>query len=410
MRSLLACVAAIALNSVAMACPPISVYPQLSGNVTIGNESYFAFRASSAEVVNIPFAGGLGVYSSYSVANAPGSGQEVDVIAARLAAGNWVFPTAAIAWFDAQDNYNVTVDNSSINATVNAGVFASAMSTIFDTVFEFEDTNNDGSYTPNEDRIVSFQSLFGLAWNNMCDLIQKDNPLTIFNITSSTLFTPFQFGIQTYLSDVIGVTSNGALVTPRTMKIDLLIKDYPYQGTVNKTYLGLSAYILSAQANASVTAAFNADTSVAAGSGDAQMSFSWLAEAQVDGKNDQVKASGLTEAKADLGGIGLAADFFFSGLAGASVDVQKIYFSFPSERPKSVYWDPTMGAGVPPQTGGSSSSSISRLALGLIVGLGAVALIVISYITFRYCKRRAETRAETESLVDNASYARAADI
>lgn len=409
MRSLLACVAAIALNSVAMACPPISVYPQLSGNVTIGNESYFAFRASSAEVVNIPFAGGLGVYSSYSVANAPGSGQEVDVIAARLAAGNLVFPTAAIAWFDAQDNYNVTFDNSSINASVNAGVFASAMSTIFDKVFEFEDSNNDGSYTPNVDRIVSTQSLFGLGWNNMCDLIQKDNPLTIFNITSSTLFTPFQFGIQTYLSDVIGVTSNGALVTPRTMKIDLLIKDYPYQGTVNKTYLGLSAYILSAQANASVTAAFNADTSVAAGSGDAQMSFSWLAQAQVDDEVKNVIASGLTEAKADLGGIGLAADFFFSGLAGASVDAKKIYFTFPSVRPKSVYWDPTMGAGVPPQTGGSSSS-ISRLALGLIVGLGAFALIVISYITFRYCKRRAETRAETESLVDNASYARAADI
>jgi len=415
MRSLLACVAALALKSVAMACPPISVYPQLSGNVTISNTSYFAFRVSSAEVVNFPtifpFLGteGLGVYSSYSVANAPASGQEVDVIAARLAAGTGVFPTAAIAWFDAKDNYNVTIGNFSINATVNAGVFASAMSTIFYEAFEFQDTNGDGSYTPNVDVVVSTQSLGSLWWNNMCEMDQPGNPLTIFNITSQPpLSSSFQFGIQTYLSDVIGLMSNGALITPRTMKIDLGVNDYQYKDTVNNTYLALSAYILSAQANASVSAAFNAATSVAAGSGDAEMSFSWDANALVDGNTAQVQASGLADA--NLAGIGLAADFFFNGLAGASVDVKKIYFSFPTVRPRTVFWDPTMGAGVPPQTVSNSSSSISHLALGLGLGLGIVALIAISYLTFRYCKKRADSENETESLVNNTAYSRTADI
>lgn len=507
MRVLLPALLAVASSVTAEQCPRHTYSPSFSGNVTWnGWEKEWSIREANSITCSLPWKGGFGAYWSLSSEGSlsPEAGQTTtDAFTARLVAEQGLPPTASIAYFDSSLQFNKSIDvsqaqlsGSLAQASFDAGVFTAAMSTFFVDVIEFEDINNDATFTPGTDKIVQSISLRHQAWNTLCSTYTPDSsPFAIYNIstktppqpttatptsaattasptasttispvsptTSTTISpastaavsttvtpvnstlndgeghhphpprphhpTPLPFSIQATLSNVVGVLANDAgVLTPRSMKIDLQVRNFPYigyNGTQN-TRLAIAAIVASAQANASVAASFDGSSTISSNSGDGtnkQVSLSWQTSAYVNDGPSRigVKSSGwqeLSHAEAQVE-VDIALDIIFSAAAkaGATVDYKKIYFSFDGVQPTSVYWDPLLASGaLPPSTPASSDdSSSSSLAVGLGVGLtlGLLGLLLLIYLSYRVyvfgwnnCLHRQPKSEESRALVGESEH------
>lgn len=343
------------------------------------------------------------MYSSVAVSAGSGSssgGASVDLLSGRLTAQQFLIPpTASLAWFSSAANYIFNINSSSISGNANAGAFSTAINTIFLQVFEYADVNGNGVYDPNStDVIVSSINLNNLLWDTLCTYNDRKNPLTIYNLTSAGL-SGFTFGIQTTLTDVVGVTSEGQVLTPRSMKIDLMIEGYPYEGYKgqNNTRLALQTIVATAQANATASASFGADI-ISSGNSSAQLAFSWNTNAQVGANpSASVTATGFADFTT-ISQLGFAAFIFFGASASASADFKQVFFSFDGVQPSYIYWDPLLSSGPIPTTTPLDSDSNAALAIGLGVGLGLAAVIAIGAIGFFYIRTK-KAKQTTDGLI-----------
>lgn len=271
---------------------------------------------------------------------------------------------------------------------MNTGAYQSAMSTIFLDAIEFYDSNNNAKYDPDIDIIIQTVPLSSQQWDNMCSSQCENNTIAVFNISTVTPYTDsdhpphpsrdpaIKFSIETTLSQILGETDMGSILTPRSMKISIKISEFPYRGykidndnnKVAKTHLALSAVIGSSHINGSSISSFDPSRrSIRSGEGKhSQLSLSWDDKATVDGHHHVVRSSGFAPFT-DFQRIGDAAmisnhifiykcylcayihfdifDFYvddymlvFRGRPHASVDFKQVYFTFDSPQPKSVYW------------------------------------------------------------------------
>jgi hypothetical protein len=205
------------------------------------------------------------------------------------------------------------------------------------------------------------------------------------------------FSAQAQFSSVMGVNSENQVVTPKSGKIDIEIRNFPYKGPqyiagndTTGSYVAIETFVAAASADGSFQLSLREDNTISGGEGDSQLYFTWQKQADC-GKRGQcdVRVSGMSAGtKADLPGN--SGQIYFSGNASAQMSVSKIYYSFTGPRSDYIYWDPAVGVGEQPKNPviipsnntpfGLSAGAIAAIAVSSVV---AVAAVVILFLRMR---------------------------
>jgi len=162
----------------------------------------------------------------------------------------------------------------------------------FHRIIEFEDEDGDGTLSPT-DEVVSTYNLEGADYAD----IQYQTRTTLDGKEEQAITVRTRdrvFGVVTHLSGTDASIGSGKL-SPSWAKMDLMIKDYPYQRTTTRlalqTRLETQAQI-AVLYNASGRAYLGSDEGgVEARTGDVLAYYSWLKHAAMDGQEAPVGAT-----------------------------------------------------------------------------------------------------------------------
>lgn len=306
--------------------------------------------------------------------------------------------------------------------TGGIGAYGSAFAQVFAEVFEYEKKSaSNAAFDPSFDVVVSRIQLADADWTQV--RLERHGELFVFNMTTADGV----FSLRYVVSQVLGVTDRGVLLTPKTVKIDIEIMNYPYVG--QDTRLGVRSLIASAAAQADV--AFKVvqggqDETLASGVGINSTYVSWQdhADAQTSaGFEAVVDVRASVPANAEMDALPREVQAFILANGGtkrisfycnpfvfvknfrrfhiafcfnslsffrlvlrieANATVQEIYYTIEATQPVHVYWDPSVGVGSVP----TEQTPNVALIVGVSVAVGFVVLGIVGGLVYYAQKKR----------------------
>lgn len=364
-------VMALLLLAVASAQSP----PTLVGNMTLVGKDEFSCRA----VLALPMLH----YATFLSTQIDASKDEsqLNVIAAVLATRSLfqiagVPPFLNMAYFEAKASFSGFPPQSG-----SLGVYGSALSQVLVSLIEYQDADGVAGFDPATDSVVSTLSLADADF--MTFQLTTSGDLYVFTTRTADNVVQLRF----LGSSVVGVTSDDVLVTPKSLKMDIVVSGFPYKGT--GTRLAIHAMLASASAQGEVGFQVSDDT-LSNGAGANSTYFSWITEANVGADSESASSTVKVRASAPIaaavGDLPNEVQAFFAANGQAHVTVSRIYFSIDAIQPAYVFWDPSAGVGSVPQ-----KSWVPAVVLGVIITVVVVGIVIGIVV---YTKRRKSSYAQ----------------
>jgi len=228
-------------------------------------------------------------------------------------------------------------------------------------ITEFTTTSADGAFNPNASTIVSSYRFKTVGWNPILCLSTRVNTNTTFyNCTVTTKDNVVT--AQVFFADGLVPDNNGKVnfaMKPTTLKFNVLINNFQYNNAASR--LALIAKMVT-ERNTNEKSDSDERKSGFVKTSEKQMDigteafFSWATTALADGTTINVLNSKLEKLGAS---------------EAVEANENQMYFSFVAKTPKSIIWDPKLGAVV------SSSSATRAVASSLIVVLAILFFLLL---------------------------------
>jgi len=277
---------------------------------------------------------------------------------------NLVYPAVTYAYFDVKANYGLAKDSG--HYSFGVGASATGMAAVMTRLFQFQDKNNDGSFTEGEDTVID-EYPFAIDYEKLGYPGPKhpwDGGEFDDQAKSATIKTKDGvFSVTLKANEKNWTTPGGFLMTPANTKVDIFIN---YPNLAKGNLVGLEAYIVSSTGTAKGGVQVGQGLYVEQPEDHPTLGFGWDGDAKLesDGSSVTVKASGVLDANLDkikgkdliIGGIGLKAKVD----AGATLDVKKMVFAFNQGKAGNVFWDPSIGISSPEDSLVSGAGGITR--------------------------------------------------
>jgi len=293
-------------------------------------------------------------------------GLQADFFASSLS--NIVYPAVSYAYFARE--VNVSFDDSQHELSLETS--ASGMATVFTRLLQFVDVDNDGIFTEGTDVVMDEYQFVEMdpkmtyakpkpAW----DLGEVDRSAKHARISTRDGV----FAVVMKANNKSGKTPGGSTLTPMNTKIDVEIN---YPGLQEGNLIGLETYVVSTKKSASMGVSQTRGFYIPQEGNHSSLGFTWDGEADIanssNGTGVAVGASAVMSAEYLLGAIGARTKQYLLGAIGArsspdaSLEVDRIIFSFNVSTPGKVLWDPTVGINEPEPSAPTSSPTAAPTA------------------------------------------------
>jgi hypothetical protein len=288
-------------------------------------------------------------------------------------------PATWLAYYSVQSSFQFSLNwsnlfntnNPDTSASFSASTYATGMA--FPRLIEFDDVNGNRVYDIDVDTVVSTYefvdatTLLPRRWQMMTQTSKSAVADSGANATLYTFCATTSDNVVTiqWTTSDAQVTTDAGFISPNNTKIDLKIVNFPY--VKNTTFLAVESLLTG------LTALIDAASSTQDGVnlGDkGRVDWVKLADATASGSRKMnVLASSMTKQTSAVLGQSL---FAAAVTHQAGVTYNRIFYSFDQANAKYIFWDPSVGYGMPALA--PTQTVWSAMVISLVVAFSLLAV------------------------------------
>jgi hypothetical protein len=326
------------------------VVVEYKGNVTLVDADSFKFRSTAIWAWDLVVTEGASFVAVE--ADATKTAADLDLLFGAAWVGSGIAPSAYIAFFSAQSQFqNTSAGGQNVSVSAAAALLASAWVSI-------DEVDSNGN-------VVQTVYLKDLLWSVDSSSLGV-NGLRYITFVGTQLL-PLGSQLKVYLtyvlSNVVGVLNvvGDPIVTPRAVETILDIENFPYNSDNDKLRLNFAV-------GAEAGAASVDGTSYVSGSGDTATYFALKEVALVNGQTANVQVGEWIVAEG--GSLALQSTDLASQVTakwGGAAVFKIVSVTTTTPGASSIIYDPALGNGPQPQTASASTFVCSALLLLLLI-------------------------------------------